>query len=150
MDEEQIQNAEEQPKEKTLEQEFEERFQQEEAAEQEAEKDKAYLLFKARRKFGLADGALEGWKRNHPLGVGMTWIGGKPYIYRALSLGEYLGILEKNPEAADFQKAVASRALLYPEINDNEYITSLAGLPTSLSNAILQTSGFEQTIAIPV
>ena len=130
--------------------EFGRRLQELDSMETEQKKEIRFQLFRLVRKFGLREDDLSTWKEDNPLGIELTWITGKPFIYRNLSLGEYELAAEGITQAGDLHRKVASRALLWPNMfaQESDFLRGPAGIAASLAEAVLRTSGFEQVMTV--
>lgn len=133
--------------------EFESRYLEDKKQEDTQEKERQYLLFRALKECKLSYDSVEEWKKQHKLGVDFTLLRNKPYIWRVLSLAEYTGLVaavtKLNGDEDDLKVRIAQAALLVPSIED--FKVAPAGLASTLANAILRSSGFqEQVVAFPV
>lgn len=137
---------------KTEEEEFSLRFDEEKAADAEREKEIRYQLFRVRNEFGLKADDLEMWRRGHPLGIELVWITRKPFIYRNLALGEYTKIAEECQDLQVLRRRVTMAAVLWPKMwkTESDLLRGPAGIPQTITESCLRTSGFEEVLAFPV
>lgn len=130
--------------------EFEQRLRDLDTMETEQKKEVRFQLLRLVRKFGLREDDLALWKETLPLGIELTWITAKPFIYRNLSLGEYEQAAEGVTNAGDLNRKVAARALLWPNMfkQESDFLRGPAGISATLAEAVLRTSGFEQVVTV--
>lgn len=130
--------------------EFARRLEELDSLETEQKKEIRFQLFRLVQKYGLNPEDLEDWKAKNPLGIELTWITGKPFIYRNLSLGEYEQAAEGVQNAGDLHRKVAARSILWPNMfpQESDFLRGPAGISATLAEAILRTSGFEQVITV--
>jgi hypothetical protein len=130
--------------------EFEQRLRELDAHEVERKKEIRFQLFRLVEKFGLRMEELNQWKKDNPLGIELTWITGKPFIYRNLSLGEYEQAAEGVQDTAALHRKVAARSILWPNMfpQESDFLRGPAGIAATLAEAVLRTSGFEQVITV--
>jgi hypothetical protein len=85
------------------------------------------------------------WKKEHG-SIYCIDIAGKEYFFRALSRSEYLTIFGmQGKSSCDIGDIVLSVCLLYPEFDEKEFDSKLAGDIDSLLQCIISTSGFAET-----
>ena len=133
--------------------EFETRYVEDKKQEATQEKERQYLLFRIMKERKLPFDTFEKWKAEHKLGIDFTFLRNEAYVWRILSLAEYTAIVQTvtkmNGDEDDLKIRIAQAALIAPSIED--FRTSPAGLASTLANAILRSSGFqEQVVAFPV
>lgn len=96
-------------------------------------------------KLELGD-SVEQWKKECPLGIKGVTVNGKLYIYTGLTykqLEEDVELSEMiNTGAEGTGRAIMNRCVLYPEIDDEHLSECGAFVIQSLSDGIMQMSGF--------
>lgn len=136
-------------KEESMTERFEKRYAEEKAQEKKIVEEREYQIFLLTKEYNLPAGTVNEWKKQHRLGIHLIRIGGKPYVFRAIGLGEFVAMAEKFGNQEDqllLKKELVKSALLYPVIENQ--LMSLAGLPQTLTEAIFQASGFEPQIVV--
>jgi len=129
----------EDPRKKKLEARYQEELEQREALEEARE----YALFKLEKEFGIGSDTIELWKKNSPLGVDLTWVNAKPYIYQVVQLSEFMAAGENALDFNEIRKRVVFKALLAPKFKkESDLLLAPAGLIQTLSDAIFRSSGF--------
>lgn len=133
--------------------EFETRYAEDKKQEATQDKEKQYLLFRVMKDRKLPFDTFETWKKSHKLGVDFTFLRNEAYVWRILSLAEYTAIVQSvtkmNGDEDDLKIRIAQAALIAPSIED--FKVAPAGLASTLANAILRSSGFQdQVVAFPV
>ena len=136
----------------TEEEEFQRRLKDDQSAETERDKELRYQLFKLEHQYGLPEGSVAKWKNDHPLGIELLWVVRKPVIYRNLSLGEYTEIAESCGDLPELRRKVARRVILWPNTwqAESDFLRSHAGIPQTITESCLRTSGFDEALALPI
>lgn len=75
---------------------------------------------------------------------------GEMYIWRGMDRAEYIGMMTAGLDKNKNEEAIASKCLLWPEISTLDWVKNPAGLPTTLSDLVLASSGFGTEDPIPV
>ena len=91
---------------------------------------------------------VEDWKSRFQGNVFLTEIEGKIYVWRPIRRIEYKGIM-KNANADRYynEERICDTCVLFPEQYRSAAMSNgLAGVPTMLSELILEKSGFNPTI----
>lgn len=106
-------------------------------------------------KYGISPEQMAGWKANFGR-ISSVHIAGQLYIYRGLFRLEFQQLMqssdvremiESGPEGADKaralnEKRITNRGVLFPEVKGKAWDKDLAGILNTLSDLILNFSGF--------
>jgi hypothetical protein len=91
---------------------------------------------------------VEQWKQQYPR-VESLHILDQVYIYRGLRRDEYLSIMGPGLPREKSDQAISDKCVLWPK-READWLQLPAGIPFSLSEAILAASGFQASDPIPV
>jgi hypothetical protein len=92
---------------------------------------------------------VEGWKQQFGR-IESIHILGQLFIWRGMTRAEYIALMGGGQEKMKNEEAITSKCLLYPQIDQLDWVKMPAGLPTTLSDHVLATSGFGTEDPIPV
>jgi hypothetical protein len=92
---------------------------------------------------------VEQWKAEYPR-IESIHIAGQLYIYRGLRRDEYLSTMGAGLDKNKNDEKISSKCLLWPKVAETAWINMPAGVPMTLSDLILTSSGFGTEDAIPV
>ena len=89
------------------------------------------------------------WKQNFGR-IESIHILGQLFIWRGMTRSEYIALMGSGQEKMKNEEAICSKCLLYPQIDKLDWVSMPAGLPTTLSDHVLASSGFGTEDPIPV
>jgi hypothetical protein len=92
---------------------------------------------------------IEEWKKGFNR-VESIHILGTLYIYRNMTRGEYIALMQQGQDKIKNDEMVASKCLLWPKIEQLAWVTLPAGLPTTISDLVLTSSGFGAEDPVPI
>jgi len=91
---------------------------------------------------------VEEWKKSYPR-IESVHVLDQLYIYRSLRRDEYLSIMGPGLPREKSDQSISDKCVLWPK-RSSDWLQMSAGLPFTLSEAILRASGFEQSDPITV
>jgi hypothetical protein len=92
---------------------------------------------------------VEDWKRQYGV-IDSQHLLRTLYIWRGMSRSEYIALMNVSGDKWKNEESVVDKCLLWPKINPGDWVTLPAGLPSTLSDLIMATSGFGPDDAMPV
>lgn len=92
---------------------------------------------------------VETWKANHGL-IDSQHILSTLYIWRGMNRSEYIALMNVSGDKWKNEESIVSKCLLHPPIRTMDWVVMPAGLPTTLSELILGSSGFGADDPMPV
>lgn len=116
---------------------------------QDAEKQEQQMLDDKYKSMGLDPEKVTEWKKMYGKVAKLT-LGGETYVYRPIKRLEWKQLLDKVDKAEGgmqmLQEQTASRCVLHPPGFSSNLSICPAGVPSTLSDAVLKISGFQQEV----
>jgi hypothetical protein len=92
---------------------------------------------------------VEEWKRTYGI-IDSQHLLRTLYIWRGLSRSEYIALMNITGDKWKSEEQTVDKCLLWPVIKSGDWVTLPAGLPSTLSDLILASSGFGPDDQFPV